>query len=430
MHPGVLPRVGQPGCLRGGLREEPRPALADRPVLDRTSCAVAVCGSLRSGIPPRSAGRPGRRGALAGSPVARQPPDRSGRGHGLPRHDGRMDAERDQARAEGKINSTIYAEPGNGGRGGTPQPSSPPKPPGTPSPFAPGAGTSSSPPSGASGPGSGVAPAPVPARSLPPGSLAGRSGRRRADRQDVAAESRHEFRDRSQRFVANTLSERAPGKRRPPSRLRGRPRVSSPGKPAVPRESRMGRPAGLPAGGSLPRIQRRQPRQARPGNGRRFDQAAMGCRRVRSFPWTRRRMKTRCRKRRGARSTGSSRRPGAASLHPGAGRRALERPHSQDSQVQRRGRRRVAAERQPLRGDLAAGLHPGPDQRPRLPVPTGEPLQRRAQRDPPAVRVRAAVLRGHVAAHRSRWGSASPGSTRPTSSSTRRGRPPAARSPP
>ena len=44
--------------------------------------------------------------------------------------------------------------------------------------------------------------------------------------------------------------------------------------------------------------------------------------------------------------------------------------------------------------------------------------------------VRAAVLRGDVAAARPRWGSASPGSTRPPSSSTRRERPRAARSPP
>ena len=77
--------------------------------------------------------------------------------------------ERDAARAEGKINSTIYAEPGNGGRGGTPQPYSPPKPPGTPSPFSPGAGTYSSPPSDANGPGSGAAPAPMPAGSPPAG---------------------------------------------------------------------------------------------------------------------------------------------------------------------------------------------------------------------------------------------------------------------
>jgi hypothetical protein len=39
------------------------------------------------------------------------------------------------------------------------------------------------------------------------GSRAGRSGRRRADCQNVAAEFWQEFRDRSQRFVANTLGE-------------------------------------------------------------------------------------------------------------------------------------------------------------------------------------------------------------------------------
>ena len=86
-------------------------------------------------------------------------------------------------------------------------------------------------------------------------------------------------------------------------------------------------------------------------------------------------------------------RPGCRSHQPGAGRRAVERAHSQDPQVQRGGRRGLAAERQPLRGHLAASLHPGPDQRPRLPVATGKPVQRRAQCDPPAVRLRAPVLR-------------------------------------
>lgn len=70
--------------------------------------------------------------------------------------------ERNVARAEGKISSSIYAEPGNGGRGGTPQPYTPPTPPETPSPFAPGAGPSSGPPSSTRVPGSGsVAPLPA-----------------------------------------------------------------------------------------------------------------------------------------------------------------------------------------------------------------------------------------------------------------------------
>jgi len=76
--------------------------------------------------------------------------------------------EREAAIAKGEISSLIYAEPGNGGRNGIPQPFTPPKPPGTPSPFAPGAGSPSSPPAGAGGPGSPAA-APAPAGSRPAG---------------------------------------------------------------------------------------------------------------------------------------------------------------------------------------------------------------------------------------------------------------------
>ncbi|MGC8641445.1 MAG: hypothetical protein ACP5XB_16390, partial [Isosphaeraceae bacterium] len=80
--------------------------------------------------------------------------------------------ERDQARREGKLNTEMYAEPGNGGRAGTPQPRIEPQPPRTGSPFAPGAGTPAPPPSGASGAGS-QPPAritpPIPAPAPPPG---------------------------------------------------------------------------------------------------------------------------------------------------------------------------------------------------------------------------------------------------------------------
>lgn len=68
--------------------------------------------------------------------------------------------ERDQARKEGKINYTIYAEPGDGGRGGTPEPTMPPSPPPTGSPFAPGAGAPANQPYGGmtSPPGGSTAP--------------------------------------------------------------------------------------------------------------------------------------------------------------------------------------------------------------------------------------------------------------------------------
>ena len=110
--------------------------------------------------------------------------------------------------------------------------------------------------------------------------------------------------------------------------------------------------------------------------------------------------------------------PGGRS-QSGAGRRACRRPRSQDPQVQRRGGRRAAAERRPLCDHHAAGLHPRPDQLPSLPDAAGEPVQRRAQRDAPAVRLRAPVLRGHVAADLAP-GHRLPGSqSRATSSSTR-----------
>ena len=70
--------------------------------------------------------------------------------------------ERDQARKEGKINYTIYAEPGDGGRGGTPQPRIAPEPPATGSPFAPGMGSPSMSPAGS------MEPAPRRPRRTPP----------------------------------------------------------------------------------------------------------------------------------------------------------------------------------------------------------------------------------------------------------------------
>ena len=82
----VLPRMGQPGCLGGGLREEPRPPLAARPVLGRPPGDVAVRRPLRPRRPPRAPGRLRHRGALAGAAVARQPPAHARRGDRLPRH--------------------------------------------------------------------------------------------------------------------------------------------------------------------------------------------------------------------------------------------------------------------------------------------------------------------------------------------------------
>ena len=120
--PRVLPRVGQPGCLRGGLREEPRPALAGRSF----SIEPPACRGLRVPMIPSS--RLLRRTMPTTemlSPVPQRPDNRlivPVGGDGPSRHDGRWMRERDQARTEGKINDLIYDEPGNGGRAGTPQP--------------------------------------------------------------------------------------------------------------------------------------------------------------------------------------------------------------------------------------------------------------------------------------------------------------------
>ena len=209
--------------------------------------------------------------------------------------------EREAAIAKGEVNFSGYTEPGNGGRNGTPQPFSPPKPPLTPSPFAPGTGSPSSPPAVQG--------------DLPPQPQhrhrRGRRPRGEPRRPRRPAEGRRPERRRG--ILAGIPGQipkvrrqyswrmRAPGKGRPTSHLRGRLRASSRWRPAAPRESRMGRSSGPPGRQPLPRTQRRQPRQARARNGRRCHQAAMGCRRVRSFPWTRRRVKIRCRKRRGGR---------------------------------------------------------------------------------------------------------------------------------
>ena len=83
LHARVLPRVGQPGRLGSGLREEPRPAVADRHLLDRAAGAVAFRRPLRPGCAAGPARRRGDRGALARPAVAQQPADRAGRGYGL-----------------------------------------------------------------------------------------------------------------------------------------------------------------------------------------------------------------------------------------------------------------------------------------------------------------------------------------------------------
>ena len=84
LRPRVLPGVGQPGRLRGDLREEPRPALPDRRLLDRPALDVAVRRPLRPRLPPGPARRLRHPGPLAGPPVVDQPPDRPGRGDRLP----------------------------------------------------------------------------------------------------------------------------------------------------------------------------------------------------------------------------------------------------------------------------------------------------------------------------------------------------------
>src|SRR5208283_2116799 len=85
------------------------------------------------------------------------------------------------------------------------------------------------------------------------GSRAGRSGRWRADGQNVAAESWQEFRDRSQRFVANTLGECAlRGKEdQYPTSATGFELQVVGDQPCQESQGWVG-PAGRPAGGSSP----------------------------------------------------------------------------------------------------------------------------------------------------------------------------------
>ena len=341
MHPGVLPRVGQPGRLRGGLREEPRPALAARPVLDRAARPVAVRRPLRPRIPAGPARRPGRRGPLAGAPVARQPADR--------------------ARSRGPATSTCWRTgSASGTRRGRTARSTPdlrgarqpgrgrnaaavhtrrrrPRPPDGPSAVRRPAVPSAPPgthlrrhrvrPGDAAEPTGHRAVGAPPAGSGTPGP--GRGDRRRGP---VGPKFRHEFRDRTlQRFVADTPSQtRAPGDAAaiPP------PRPASSFKPAgiqsLPEgQGRVGAAAG-PAGGAVPRIPPRagaspQPRTQRPAG--REGLTPRPC----DVPWTRRQEDQMSEATRRADSIGSSRADRPRAFEPGAGRGALRHPRAHGS---------------------------------------------------------------------------------------------------
>ncbi len=90
--PRVLPRVGQPGRLRGRLREEPRSPMAAGRVYHRAPGDVAVRRPVRPRVSPRASRRSRFRSPLARASVARSPPHHAGRGNWLSRHDGHMDA--------------------------------------------------------------------------------------------------------------------------------------------------------------------------------------------------------------------------------------------------------------------------------------------------------------------------------------------------
>ena len=208
--------------------------------------------------------------------------------------------EREAAIARGEVNYLDYTEPGNGGRNGTPQPFSPPKPPLTPSPFAPVTGSPSSPPAGAG--------------DLPPQPRhrhrRGRRPRREPHRPRRPPEGRRperrrgswqEFRDGSQRFVADTLGEcalRGKEDQHPTSAaglelqvVGGQPRQESQGWVGA-----AGRPAGGPSPGSSgadPGRPGRQRTQMSPG-GEGLPQSPF-------VPLDSKARKIRCRKRRGGR---------------------------------------------------------------------------------------------------------------------------------
>ena len=82
----VLPRVGESGRLRGDLREEPRPALAARPVLGRTPAPSRATPTPTTPTGPRP--RPTTSATEALSPVPQWPDNRLivPRGDRLPRH--------------------------------------------------------------------------------------------------------------------------------------------------------------------------------------------------------------------------------------------------------------------------------------------------------------------------------------------------------
>ncbi len=90
--PRVLPRMGQPGRLRGCLREEPRSPMAAGHVYHRAPGDVAVRRPVRPRVSPRTSRRSHCRSPFTRASVARSPPHHAGRGNWLSRHDGHMDA--------------------------------------------------------------------------------------------------------------------------------------------------------------------------------------------------------------------------------------------------------------------------------------------------------------------------------------------------
>ncbi len=86
VYPRVLPRLGQSGRLGSGLREEPRPAVPARPVLDRAAGLSRFADPYDPDVPPAP---PDDQATEALSPVPQWPDNRllvAGRGNRLPRH--------------------------------------------------------------------------------------------------------------------------------------------------------------------------------------------------------------------------------------------------------------------------------------------------------------------------------------------------------
>ena len=204
--------------------------------------------------------------------------------------------EREAAIAKGEISSLIYATPGNGGRNGIPQPFTPPKPPGTPSPFAPGTGSPTSPPAGAED----LPSQPRhrhrrgrPPRGEPAGPPAGGGPTARTAPRKPGGNSGTAPKGSSPILLAKCAL-RGKEDQHPTSAAGFELQVLG-DQPCQASQGWVG-PASRPAAGPSPGPA--APTQAGPArSGHRFHQAAMSCRSVRSFPWTQRRVKIRCRKR-------------------------------------------------------------------------------------------------------------------------------------